>query len=375
MTPVPIFDGVVGQELALAVLRQALVTGPTHAYLFVGPMGVGKTDAALEFAAALCCPDHGCGECDTCRRVREGLHPDVEVVAPEGSFVLVDQIREINRDIALRPFEATARVYILLHAESMNKEAANAFLKTLEEPPPHAYLLLVSDAPDELLPTVVSRCQRVPFSRTPTALLARHLAAEHGLSELDAQAFSRVAQGNLAYGRSLASSPSARAQRAQLIEWARRVPEDSLLDVELMLDELMVSVEARAGERVRSLDLSRDRAMEWAPDARSRARVEKAHEQRVKRERRRGVAEGLDEAMRSFAGWYRDLAAVAAGADEAVLNYDYLFELQAAAFPGMLPGYLAAVGAARRAMRRFRYNVDARCILEDMVLAMKEALA
>ena len=97
-----------------------------------------------------------------------------------------------------------------------------------------------------------------------------------------------------------------------------------------------------------------------SPDARSRARVEKAHEQRVKRERRRAVTDGLDEVMRSFAGWYRDLAAVAAGADEAVLNYDYLFELQAAAFPGMVPGYLAAVSAVRRAMRRFRYNVDAR---------------
>jgi DNA polymerase-3 subunit delta' len=370
-----LFDRIVGQELAIAILRQSLATGPTHAYLFVGPHGVGKADAALEFAAALCCPDGGCGQCDTCRRVREGLHPDVEVIAPEGSFVLVDQIREINRDVALRPFEARARVYVMLHADSMNKEAANAFLKTLEEPPPHAYFVLVSDAPDELLPTIVSRCQRVPFSRTPTALLARHLAAEYDLSELDAQAFSRVAQGDLAYGRSLASSSAARAQRAQLLEWARRVPEDSLLDIELMVDELMASVEARAGERVQHLDESRDRALEWAPDARGRARVEKAHEQRVKRERRRGVVEGLDEAMRSFAGWYRDLAAVAAGADEAVLNYDYLFELQTAAFPGMLPGYLRAVGAVQRAMRRFRYNVDARCILEDMVLAMKEALA
>jgi DNA polymerase III subunit delta' len=370
----PLFDQIVGQDLALAIMRQALATGPVHAYLFAGPRGVGKADAALEFAAALCCPEGGCGECDTCRRVREGIHPDVEVVAPEGSFVLVDQIREINRDIALRPFEAKARVYVMLQAESMNKEAANAFLKTLEEPPPHAYMVLVSDAADELLPTIVSRCQRVPFSRTPTALLARHLAQAYELTEFDAQAFARVAQGDLAYGRSLASSPAARAHRAQVLEWARRVPEDSLLDVELMIDELMASVDARATQRVQALDGLRERALEWSPDARSRARVEKAHEQRVKRERRRAVAEGLDEAMRSFAGWYRDLAAVAAGADDAVLNYDYLFELQTAAFPGMLPGYLAAVGAVRRAMRRFRYNVDTRCTLEDMVLAMKEAL-
>ena len=159
----PLFADIVGQDLALAILRRALVTEAAHAYLFAGPLGVGKSEAAVEFAAGLICADGGCGDCDACRRVRDGIHPDVETVAPEGTNILIDQVRAVNEDVVLRPFEATVRVYIVLAAETMNKEAANAVLKTLEEPPPHAHFILVSSYPEQLLPTIVSRCQRVPF--------------------------------------------------------------------------------------------------------------------------------------------------------------------------------------------------------------------
>ena len=372
----PLFDRIVGQELALAVLRQALATGPTHAYLFAGPKGVGKADAALEFAAALCCPDGGCGECDTCRRVREGIHPDVEVVAPEGSLILVDQIREINRDIALRPFEAKARVYVLLQAESMNKEAANAFLKTLEEPPPHAYLILVTDTPDELLPTIVSRCQRVPFSRTPSALVARHLgrgvrAVRTGRAGL-LPAWRRATWRT---GASLASSPAARAHRAQLLAWARGVPEASLLDVELMVDELMASVEARAGA-ARAKTWTGCATAPWSgrptPAAArgSRRRTSSGSSESGAGRWPRGSTRPCGRSPVGTATWRRWPPVPTRPCSTTTTSSNS----RRPPFPGMLPGYLAAVGAARRAMRRFRYNVDARCILEDMVLAMKEAL-
>ncbi len=369
-----IFDDIVGQDLALTVLRRALSAGAAHAYLFTGPSGVGKGEAAVEFAAALTCPDGGCGECDCCRRVREGIHPDVDVLSPEGTFITVDQIREINREVALRPFEARVRVYVILEAESMNVPAANAFLRTLEEPPPHAHFVLVSSQPEELLDTIVSRCQRVPFRRTPAPLLGRHLSERFGLSEIDATAFARVAQGDLAYGRRLASDPMAREWRLRLIEWARSIPGASTLDAENMLDEIFASVERQADARVEALDARKEADLGWAADARTRARVEKLHDQKVKRERRRAVNDGLEEVMRTLAGWYRDLAAAAMGADEAVLNHDYAYELQSEAFPGRVEAYVAAIDCARRATRRFRYNVDARCALEDMVLSIKEAL-
>src|SRR5665648_790693 len=91
-----LFDDIVGQRRARAILERALETGPSHAYLFTGPPGVGKTEAALAFAAALCCNEGGCGVCPVCRRVREGIHPDVDLVSPEGTFITVDQIRGIT---------------------------------------------------------------------------------------------------------------------------------------------------------------------------------------------------------------------------------------------------------------------------------------
>ncbi len=369
-----LFPDIVGQNLALAILRRALVTEAAHAYLFAGPVGVGKSDAAIEFAAGLICADNGCGDCDACRRVRAGIHPDVETIAPEGTFILLDQVRAVNEDIVLRPFEATVRVYIVLGAETMNKEAANAVLKTLEEPPPHAHFILVSSYPEQLLPTIVSRCQRVPFGPTPAPLLTQHLVDRYGLPVSEAVAYARAAQGNLAFGRALAANISVREWRDRLIGWAKGIPATSAYDVQIMLDEILAAVEGQADVRVEAFGARKAADLDWAADARSRTRIEKLHEQRAKRERRRAVTDGLDEVMRTFAAWYRDLAAAAVGAERAVANYDYLGELQGESFPARVEAYLGAVDATCGAMRRFRYNVDARLALEDMVLSMKEAL-
>ncbi len=369
-----LFGELVGQRRARAILERALETGPSHAYLFSGPPGVGKTEAALAFAAALCCNEGGCGVCPVCRRVREGIHPDVDLVSPEGTFITVAQIREINHDTSLRPFESRSRVTIITEAEAMNTEAANAFLKTLEEPPPHAYFLLVTSALERLLPTIVSRCQRVAFQQAPAPELEAYLRGCCAVTDLEAKSFARASEGSPAYARRLAESAPAREHRAQLINWARRVPEASFYDLGVAADEILASLEHLGEERAAELEAARERQRDWAGDARTRNRIEKLYDQRIKRERRRAQADGLAEVLRVFAGWYRDLATVAVGAEQAALNQDYLYELRDGAFVGMVPGYLGAVDAVKRAQERFRYNVDAKCTLEDMLLAIKEAL-
>jgi DNA polymerase III subunit delta' len=369
-----LFQDVVGQDMALSVLTRALAQTASHAYIFSGPPGVGKSEAALAFAAGLACPDGGCGACGTCRRVQEGLHPDVELITPEGSRILVDQIREINSHVAYRPFEARAKVYVLFEAETMNQEAANAFLRTLEEPPPHVHFLLVTDAVEKMLPTIVSRCQQVPFSRTPTPLIESHLIKRLGVEPGDAEVFARVAQGNLEYARELASSADARERRRRLLQWAGEAAGASLWQTETALDEILQSVEQRADAQVAGMEEKRDKALEWAGDARTKAWINKQHEQRVRRERRRAVAEGLGELTRLSAGWYRDLALVSLGADQAVLNRDYLQALESEALAGRHVAYLEAVLSVRKAQERLRYNVDVRNAVSDMFRAIKEAL-
>lgn len=369
-----LFSEIVGQQMAVSLLTRALEQGASHAYLFSGPPGVGKSEAALAFAAGLTCADGGCGVCSTCRRVLEGLHPDVEVIAPEGNFIRKDEITEINLHAVYRPYEARAKVYIFLEADSFNAEAANAFLKTLEEPPPHVHFVLVTDRPERLLPTIASRCQPVAFSPVPVRAIASDLVSRFDLSEEDAHLVARVAGGDLTYARELATSESAGRQRDQLLDLARDLPGAGLMDTQVALDEVMAAVQSRAGERAQDLEEEFKRAMEWAGDARTRNWLEKRHKEKVKRRERRLQTQGLQTVTRVFAGWYRDLALASAGAEEAVLNQDRLEELRAAALPGAIAGYTRAVMAVRKAQERLRYNVDARCAIGDMFRSIKEAL-
>jgi DNA polymerase III subunit delta' len=369
-----LFADIVGQEMAVSILTRALRQGASHAYLFSGPPGVGKSEAAVAFAAGLACADGGCGSCTTCRRVQEGLHPDVEIVVPEGNFIRKEEITQINLHAVYRPYEARAKVYVFLEADNFNVEAANAFLKTLEEPPAHVHFILVTDRPERLLPTIASRCQVVAFSPVPAEALAADLVSRFGLSGAEAVHVARAAGGNLAYSRELATSESARRQRGLLLELARDLPTAGLMDTQVALDEVMATVEGRAQERAAELEAELQRALEWAGDARTRNWLNKRHDEKLKRQQRRLHTQGLNTVTRVYASWYRDLVLVAAGAEDAALNQDRLDELRAAALPERLLSYTQAVLAVRQTQERLRYNVDARCAIGDMFRSIKEAL-
>lgn len=369
-----LFSDIVGQEMAVSILSRALEQGPVHAYLFSGPSGVGKSAAALGFAAGLACGEGGCGVCATCRRVRDGLHPDVEIVEPEGNFIRKEEITAINMHAVYRPFEARAKVYIFLEADNFNIEAANAFLKTLEEPPPHVYFILVTDHPERLLPTIVSRCQMVSFSAVPLKAISAELRSRFGLPKEEALLLARASGGNLGYARELVTSESARRQREFLLDMACDLPRAGLMATQSAVDEIMATVERRAVERVDTLEGELQQALEWAGDARTKNWLKKRHDEKLKRQQRRLITQGLFAVTHVYAGWYRDLAVVSVGAEEAVLNRDRLPDLHAQATPAALFGYTRAVLAVRQAQERLRYNVDAKCAIADMFRSIKEAL-
>ncbi|KKK69311.1 hypothetical protein LCGC14_2935320, partial [marine sediment metagenome] len=162
--------GLVGQDRAVAALTGALAAGRlAHAYMLAGPERVGKHTLALKLAAALNCEgdEPPCGECNPCRRIGGGIHADVQTVTVEEGEdgaqkgIHVSQIREIERATALKPFEGRSRVVVIDPAEEMNAAAQNAFLKTLEEPPPQVVFVLVTTDESRLLPTIRSRCRRL----------------------------------------------------------------------------------------------------------------------------------------------------------------------------------------------------------------------
>ncbi len=162
------FSTIIGQDEAIHLIRKALARNRVpHAYLFTGPEGIGKKLTALTLAKALNClvtSDDACETCKSCYKINKGCHPDVEIIEAEGQFIKIDQIRELQKQVGYKPFEGRKKVSILNNAERLNLEAANALLKTLEEPPPDTVFILVSSSPGALLPTIVSRCQLIRFS-------------------------------------------------------------------------------------------------------------------------------------------------------------------------------------------------------------------
>ncbi len=188
---------VIGHEWAVRLLARAVASGaPAHAYLFTGPEGVGKTTLARAFAQALLCPepDPPCGACHTCRRVAAGLHPDVWLVEPEEGLLRVDQVRDVVREASRRPVEGPYRVFILTHMERAHPAAANALLKTLEEPPAHVVLILTAATEDVVLPTLVSRCQVLTLRPVPEGVLTEALEAR-GLPADRARLLARLSGG------------------------------------------------------------------------------------------------------------------------------------------------------------------------------------
>jgi len=199
------FNEIEGHERPLQVLKRALAHGTlAHAYLFSGESGIGKRMTARALAAAVNCraasPDGGCGSCPTCRKVASGGHPDVHLLAADGNEIKIDQVREAQADLSLRPFEGNKKVLIVDGAEGLNAASANAFLKTLEEPPGDALIILITAMPQSLLPTIRSRCQEIVFQLLSRQTLAAALVRKRGLSEEDAWFVAALAQGSMGRG-------------------------------------------------------------------------------------------------------------------------------------------------------------------------------
>jgi DNA polymerase-3 subunit delta' len=214
---VPGFDSIIGQKNPIRLLKRFLRNGTLpHALLFTGIEGVGKRTAATEIAMALNCvdpqadkksrrdPSRACGTCPPCRQIRSNSHPDVFTVTPENNLLRIDQIRELIRTLAMKPFSARHRVVIIARAQTMNPEAANALLKILEEPPQQTTLILTAPHRSELLPTIVSRCRRIAFEPLSSEDLHILLVEKLGMDETAVPTMLAMAGGSYSKARMLA---------------------------------------------------------------------------------------------------------------------------------------------------------------------------
>jgi DNA polymerase-3 subunit delta' len=297
----------------------------SHAYLFCGPPQVGKTVLARTLAQALNCaqPDAPCGRCSSCSRIARDAHPDVQLVLGKGSGgkLLIEQVRALQHDAALSPFEGRYRVFILRRMERATAEACNALLKTLEEPPARVVLLLTGSQRQLLLPTIVSRCQCIELRAVTTAVIEQALEAR-GVEATQAGLIARLSAGRVGWAMQAAGDGSLLAQRQQ--------------DV----DQLFALL---AGGRVERLDaaykISRDAA-------------------------------GARRLLAVWAGCGRDLILLQGSGAEQVMNRDQIERLAALAGSLSLSQAWEIVHALQQASRQIEENVNARLAIEELLLRL-----
>lgn len=216
----------VGHDWAVRMLKQHIESDQVrHAYLFAGPDGVGRRSLALRFAQAINCQSvneyfEPCGVCRICRQFERMQHPDMTVidVGDDSQSIKVDQIRELQHTLSLTPIEARYRVAVLLDFQQATESAQNALLKTLEEAPSRAILLVTVDSVDHLLPTIISRCEILRLRQMPTDDLMHHLASHFPVNEEEAAIFANVSGGRIGEAISLIAEPEKAHQRKKWVD-------------------------------------------------------------------------------------------------------------------------------------------------------------
>ncbi|MBU0478688.1 DNA polymerase III subunit delta' [bacterium] len=229
------FNDIIGQEIAVKLLQNSLKHGRIpHAYMFIGPYGVGKRLAAINLAKALNCEgvsEIPCDRCACCKKIDAYMHPDVKCVYPTGSSlsITIDNIRELRTQISFKTYEGKKKIYIIAEAENMTIQAANCILKTLEEPPENSVLILTSTSSHLLLQTIVSRCQAVPFIRIELHRIENFLVEHHRVDKSLAHFIANLSQGSLGEALKLKDDAQIPLVKSRLMDMLSRLKNEDVI--------------------------------------------------------------------------------------------------------------------------------------------------
>jgi DNA polymerase-3 subunit delta' len=323
--------GLVGHEWAVEMLKQHLRRDSVrHAYLFCGPAGLGRRTLALRFAQALNCPnqkDAGepCGKCKTCQQIERMQYADLSVIQAEkeGGTLKVEQVRAMRQSLVLKPYQGKYRLALFLRFEEANASSANALLKTLEEAPPHVILILTAGSPEQLLPTIVSRCEVIRLRPLPVDQVEAYLK-KHAADEDSARLLAHISGGRPGYA------------------------------LRLMQDKQALDFRSRRLDELNNL-------------LKSTRQVRFAYAEKLT-DRKKEADERFRETLQIWLSFWRDVLLCTSGAAAPLINVDHRVEVEALAKRLSLPEARRLVNQAEEAIDKLEKNVNARLLAEVLLL-------
>jgi len=327
---VSVFDNLVGQEHVVEIIKNAVAAtdtqSMTHAWVFTGPPGSGRSSAAVAFAQALVCSDNGCGSCNACKSAANGAHPDVEVIRTEGLSIKIDEVRELLARVAWAPSMGGWRVVVMEDADRLTESAANALLKAIEEPGNRTVWLLCAPTLHDVLPTIRSRCRHMQLVTPSTSAVAHVLQNRDGISPQMADFAARVSQGHIGRARYLANNESVRNTRTTIMKLpltlngisSAFVAAQTLVD--LATDQANEAAEERNQTEIDDLSLAYGKGATGRGMATGGSKAIKELEKEQKTRNTRMVRDGLDAALLDIATFYRDVMMVQSGAMDSLIN-------------------------------------------------------
>lgn len=380
-----VWDSLIGQDAVVEELARASSdpSAMTHAWLITGPPGSGRSTAAVAFAAALQCPDHGCGACSICTTAIAGSHPDVDLVRSETLSYGVEDARELVASAAVVPADAPWHIVVIEDADRLTEQAVNVLLKVLEEPPPHLVWLLCAPSPEDVLATIRSRTRSVHLRTPSTSEVAEALRDRYGVDPAMAAFAARASQGHIGRARALATDEEARRRRQDVL----RIPGGmrDLSSCFVAAEELLAMATEDAASITDPLDATEEdslmRAYGFGAEGVTKARLDKLADRALKdlrkmqaSRRKRAVRDQLDRALVDLLTYYRDVLVIQLDVGVPLVNDEMRTQLTQEAAASTATDTGRRLDAIERGRLAVQANGALPLVLESMLVEVKDPL-
>ena len=372
-----VYDELIGQAHIVQILQAAVSAAAsgeesqemTHAWIFTGPPGSGRSSAAIAFAQALVCKNQGCNNCNDCITAKSGSHPDVEIMRSEGLSIKIDEIRDLLTRSSWAPAMGSWRVVVMEDADRLTESAANALLKAIEEPGLRTVWLLCAPTLHDILPTIRSRCRHIQLHTPGNSEVAKFLIDRHQIAPKMADFAARVSQGHIGRARHLATNEEVRNRRNAILAIPSQL--SSISNAYKQAQKLVDLANAESAAITESLDEKEYEELSTALGKGS-GKALKELEKEQKSRATRITRDTLDGALLDLATYYRDILLVQSGHNESLINAELSDQINRFATESKPQNILAKMDAIMSARENLQRNGAPLLIMEALMCELSK---